>query len=86
MLQETNSLESILDGYECKNRSFKADELRQHVSQNHFNSWCGIGVKLFLHELYPSPLTANKEIRTKGEIKEKGKPSGNICLIFFCAE
>ena len=31
--QETNSLESILDGYEYKNRSFKADELRQHVSQ-----------------------------------------------------
>ena len=58
--QETNSLESILDGYECKNRSFKADELRQHVSQNHSKSWCGMGVKLFLHELYPSTLTANK--------------------------
>ena len=52
--QEKNSLESILDGYECKNRSFKANELRQHVSQNHSKSWCGMGVKLFLHEFYPS--------------------------------
>ncbi len=54
--QEKNSLESILDEYECKIRSFKADELRQHVSQNHSKSWCGMGVKLFLNELYPSPL------------------------------
>ena len=59
MLAKKNSLESILDRYECKNRAFKADELRQHVSQNHSKSWCGMGVKLFLHELYPSTLTAN---------------------------
>ena len=32
--QEKNSLGSILDGYECRNRPFKADELRDHVSQN----------------------------------------------------
>ncbi len=34
--------------------------MRQHVSQIHSISWCGMGVKLFLHELYPSTLTANK--------------------------
>ena len=33
--QEKNSLESILDGYECTSKSCKADGLRQHVSQNH---------------------------------------------------
>ena len=61
-----------LDWYEC--RSFKADELRQHVSQNHSKSWCGMGVKLFLHELYPSPLSADKEStanQNKRGIKEK---------------
>ena len=45
--QEKNSLESILDGYECKNRSFKADELRQYVSQIHSKSWCGMGSRYF---------------------------------------
>ena len=66
----------ILDGYECKNRSFKADGLRQHVSQIHSNSWCGMGVELFLHELYPSPLTANKESTAnqnkRGNKRKKG--------------
>ncbi len=70
--QEKNSLESILDGLECKNRSFKADELRQHVSQNHSKSWCGMGVKLFLHELYPSTLTANK-LSTAHPNNKRGK-------------
>ncbi len=36
--QEKNSLESTLDEYECGNRPFKADELRQHVPQIHFKS------------------------------------------------
>ncbi len=63
--QEKKSLESVLDGYECKNRSFKADESREHVSQHHSKSWCGMGVKLFLHELYPSPLSADKESTAK---------------------
>ena len=60
MLAKKNSLESILEGFECTDKSFKADGLRQHVSQIYSKSWCGMGVKLFLHELYPSPLTANK--------------------------
>ncbi len=61
MLAKKNSLESILEGFDCRGKSFKADGLRQHVSQVHSKSWCGMGVKLFLHELYPSTLTSNKE-------------------------
>ena len=74
--QKENSLESILEGYDCKNRSFKADELRQHVSQNHSKSWCGMGLQLFLHDLYPSPITANKEFIAKhGDKGSKRKKS-----------
>jgi hypothetical protein len=84
--QEKNSLESILDRYECNNRSFKADELRQHVSQNHSKSWCGMGVKLFLHELFPSPLTANKEsiVDQNKRGNKKEHPFTDIYPIFFC--
>ena len=74
--QEKNSLESILDWYECTSKSFKADGLRQLVSQNHFKSWCGMGVKVFLHELYPSPSTANKEsIANQNKSGKKRKKS-----------
>ena len=68
--QKKNSLESILEGFVCTGKSFKADGLRQHVSQIHSKSWCGVGVKLFLHELYPSPLTANEE--STGKQTKKG--------------
>ena len=67
-----NSLETILSGYTCRNRPFKADELRQHVVQTHSKSWCGMGVKLFLDELYPSPLTEDKQFTSKlGQKKKK---------------
>ena len=59
--QKMNSLEPILSGYTCRNRSFKAGELQQYVEQSHSKSWCGMVVKLFLHELYPSPLTGDKQ-------------------------
>ena len=72
--QKMNSLETMLSGYECRNRSFKADELRQHIAQTHSKSWCGVGVKLFLHELYPSPLTGDKQSTSKqGPKKTKSK-------------
>ena len=72
--QKMNSLETMLSGYECRNRSFKADELRQHIAQTHSKSWCGMGVKLFLHELYPSPLTGDKQSTSKqGPKKTKSK-------------
>ena len=57
-----NSLETILSRYTCQNRQFKVDELEQHVAQTHSNSWCGMGVTLFLHALYPSPLTGDKTV------------------------
>jgi len=41
--QKMNSLETMLSGYTCQNRPFKADELRQHVVQTHSKSWCGRG-------------------------------------------
>jgi hypothetical protein len=69
--QKMNSLEPILSGYTCRNRPFKADELRQHVVQIHSKSWCGMGVKLFLHELYPSPLTEDKQFTSKQGQKKK---------------
>ena len=53
-----NHLETVLDGYECKNKAFTRDALRQHVSQSHSKSWCGEGVRIFLNELYPGPMTA----------------------------
>jgi hypothetical protein len=58
--QKMNLLEPILSWHTCRNMLFKADELRQHVRQAHSKSWCGIGVKLFLHELYPRRLTGDK--------------------------
>ena len=71
--QKMNSLEPILSGYTCRNRSFKAVELRQHVEQTHSKSWCGMGVKLFLHELYPSPLTGDKQLTSNQGQKKKTK-------------
>ena len=71
--QKMNSLEPILSWYTCRNRSFKADELRQHVRQAHSKSWCGMGVKLFLHELYPSPLTGDKQSTSNQGQKKKIK-------------
>ncbi len=80
--QKMNSLEPILSGYTCRNRSFKADELRQHVEQAHSKSWCGMGVKLFLHELYPSPLTEDKQFTSKqGQKKKKKGKTTNSQLI-----
>lgn len=71
--QKMNSLEPILSWYTCRNRSFKADELQQHVEQTHSKSWCGMGVKLFLHELYPSPLTGDKQSTSNQGQKKKIK-------------
>jgi hypothetical protein len=68
-----NHLETVLDGYECKNKAFTRDALRQHVSQSHSKSWCGMGVKLFLHELYPSPLTGDKQSTSNQGQKKKIK-------------
>jgi hypothetical protein len=71
--QKMNSLEPTLSGYTCRNRSFKADELRQHVAQTHSKSWCGMGVQLFSHELYPSSLTGDKQSTPKQGQKKKTK-------------
>jgi len=68
-----NSLETIFSGYKCQNRPFKADELQQHVAQTPSKSWCGMVVKLFLHELYPSPLTGDKQSISKQGQKKKIK-------------
>ena len=72
--QEKNSLQTILDGIECKSKPFTADGLRDHISQCHSTSWCGMGVKLYLHELYPNPKTAPKEVTSK-QNKTKKKTS-----------
>ena len=80
--QKMNSLEPILSGYTCRNRSFKADELRQHVEQTHSKSWCGMGVKLFLHELYPSPLTEDKQFTSKQGQKKKTKGKTSHSQLF----
>ena len=63
--RESHSLESILDGMECNGKEFTANGLRDHISQCHSESWCGMGVKLFLRELYPNPKTAPKEVTLK---------------------
>ena len=75
--QSKNSLETVLDGYECRNRPFKSNELQQHVAQNHSKSWCGVGLKIFLHELYPSPLTAEKGVASKTSNIKKKKSKNN---------
>lgn len=67
--RERHSLESILDGMECNDKEFTADGLRDHISQCNPESWCGMGVKLFLHELYPK--TASKEVTSKQNKKRK---------------
>ena len=69
--QEKNSLKSILVGMECNGKGFTADGLRDHISQCHSTSWCGMGVKLYLHELYPNPKTASKEVTSKQNKKRK---------------
>jgi len=73
MLAKMSSLETILSGYTCQNRPFKADELQEHVARTHSKSWCGIGVKIFLHDLYPSPLTEDKQFTSKEGQKKKTK-------------
>ena len=65
-----NSLEALLDGYECKSKPFKRDELGQHVRMNHSKSWCGEGARIFLNEMYPSSLTAKPLTQKK---KSKGR-------------
>jgi hypothetical protein len=80
--QKMNSLEPILSGYTCQNRSFKADELQQHVEQTHSKSWCGMGVKLFLHDLYPSPLTEDKQFTSKQAQKKKTKGKTSHSQLF----
>mgnify|MGYP006151958211 FL=1 len=70
--QNKNSLEALLDGYECKSKPFKRDELRQHVKMSHSKSWCGEGVRIFLNEMYPSQLTA-KPLTQKNKSKSKMK-------------
>ena len=40
--QKKNSLESILEGFDCTGKPFKAEGLRQHVSEVHSKSWCGM--------------------------------------------
>ena len=69
--QESHSLESILDGMECNGKEFTADGLRDHISQCNPESWYGMGVKLFLDELYPNPKTAPKEVTSKQNKKRK---------------
>jgi hypothetical protein len=71
--QEKNSLQTILDGIECKSKPFTADGLQDHISQCHSTSWCGMGVKLYLHELYPNPKTASKEVTSKQNNTRKKK-------------
>ncbi len=75
--QSKNSLETVLDGYECRNRPFKSNELQQHVAQTHSKSWCGVGLRIFLHELYPSPLTAEKGFASKTSNRKKIKSKNN---------
>ncbi len=70
-------MESILDGMECDDEEFTADGLRDHISQCHSKSWCGIGVKLFLDELYPKPKTASKEVTAKQNKKRKKNSKSN---------
>ena len=69
--RERFSLESILEGMECNGTEFTADGLRDHISQCHSKTWCGIGLKFFLHELYPHPKTASKEATSKQNNRSK---------------
>jgi hypothetical protein len=75
--QRKNSLETLLGWYECRNRPFKSNELQQHVAQTHSKSWCGVGLRIFLHELYPSPLTAEKGFASKTSNRKKIKSKNN---------
>jgi hypothetical protein len=78
--QNKNSLEALLDGYECKSKPFKRDELGQHVRMSHSKSWCGEGVRIFLNEMYPSRLTANPLTQKK---KSKLRMKKNLAFVFF---
>ena len=53
--REKNSLESIFDGYECTNKAFKADGLRQHVSQNIPNRGVAWGSSCFYMNFTQAP-------------------------------
>ena len=47
--QKKNSLESILEGFDCTGKSFKADGLKQHASEVHSKSWCGMGGYFYMN-------------------------------------
>jgi hypothetical protein len=68
-----NSLEKVLSGYECNSKSYPADPLRQHVCGAHSDLWCGIGLQMFLEELYPNPITREKTSTSKKNKKKKKK-------------
>jgi hypothetical protein len=78
--QNKNSLEALLDGYECKSKPFKRDELGQHVKMSHSKSWCGEGVRIFLNEMYPSRLTA-KPLTQKKKSKIRMKKILVFCFV-----
>jgi hypothetical protein len=78
-------LESVLDWYECQNKPFKSNELQQHVAENHSKSWCGVGRRIFLHELYPSPLTAEKGFASKTSNRKKIKSKNNPFATHACS-
>jgi hypothetical protein len=71
--QQKYSLEKVLSGYECNSTSFKSDPLRQHVCGAHSDLWCGVGLRMFLEELYPSSFTGERTSTSKKSKKKKSK-------------
>ena len=71
--REKNTLVTILDGYDCKNKAFQSDGLRQHISTQHSKSWCGMGVQIFLQELYPEPTVFNQRANTQSSSNKSGQ-------------
>ncbi len=67
------TLATIFDGYDCNNKAFQADGLRQHISTQHLKSWCGMGVQIFLQELYPEPTVFNQRANTKSSSNKSGQ-------------
>jgi hypothetical protein len=87
--REKNTLVTILDGYDCRNKSFQSDGLRQHISTQHSKSWCGMGVQIFLQELYPEPTVSNQRANAqtssnKSGQKHKRKKIKSISLTCQC--
>lgn len=70
---EKNALVTILDGYDCNNKAFQADGLRHHTSTQHSKMWCGMGVQIFLQELYPKPTGCKQSSSNKFGKKHKSK-------------